>query len=132
MFSVLERIALYPQINLTGRHSDNNSVLLLLRMDLINLKLKSDIACPAANAFSYMRRGGNMSDLTLRQQNGILFIMVPNDVADRAGWTPGIRFNVTVEGEIVSLTPASRLPRGRKTLAHLLSGIDQSEFSYLN
>ncbi|NIG16147.1 antitoxin [Pantoea sp. Cy-640] len=73
-----------------------------------------------------------MTDLTLRQQNDILVITVPDDVADRAGWTPGIRLNVTVEGETVSLTPASRLPRGRKTLAHLLSGIDQREIRYLN
>lgn len=73
-----------------------------------------------------------MTDLTLHQQNGILIITVPDDVAVRSGWTPGIRLNVTVEGETVSLTPASCLPRGRKTLAHLLSGIDQSEISYLN
>lgn len=73
-----------------------------------------------------------MADLTLRQQYGILVITVPDDVADRAGWTPGIRLIVTVEGETVSLTPVSRLPRGCKTLAHLLSGIDQSELSYLN
>lgn len=73
-----------------------------------------------------------MTDLTLLQQNGILIITVSDDVADRAGWTPGIRLNVTVDGETVSLTPASRVPRGRKTLAHLLSGIDQSELSYLN
>lgn len=73
-----------------------------------------------------------MTDLTLHQQNGILIIMVPDDVAVRARWTPGIRLNVTVEGETVSLTPASHQPRSRKTLAHLLSGIDQSEISYLN
>lgn len=73
-----------------------------------------------------------MTDLTLHQQNGILIIAVPDDVAVRAGWTPGIRLNVIVEGETVSLIPASRLPSGRKTLAHLLSGIDQSEISYLN
>lgn len=73
-----------------------------------------------------------MADLILHQQNGILVITVPDDVAVRAGWMPGIRLNVTVEGETVSLTPASRLPRGRKTLAHLLSGIDQSEINYLN
>ncbi|MCT6592545.1 antitoxin [Pantoea dispersa] len=73
-----------------------------------------------------------MTDLSLRQQNGILVINVPDDVADRAGWTLGIRLNVTVEGETVTLTPASRLPRGRKKLVHLLSGIDQSETRYLN
>jgi antitoxin ChpS len=51
-------------------------------------------------------------------------------VADRTDWTPGIQLNVTVEGW--SLTPASRLPRGLKKLAHLLSGIDQSETRCLN
>jgi len=73
-----------------------------------------------------------MADLTLLQQNGILVITVPDDVAVRAGWMPGIRLNVTVEGETVSLTPALRLPHGRKTQAHLLSVIDLNEISYLN
>ncbi|QZY97572.1 AbrB/MazE/SpoVT family DNA-binding domain-containing protein [Pantoea dispersa] len=73
-----------------------------------------------------------MTDLTLRQQNDILVITVPDDVVDLAGWTPGIQLNVTVEGETVTLTPASHLPLGRKKLAHLLSGIDQSETHYLN
>ena len=73
-----------------------------------------------------------MTDLTLRQQNDILVITVTDDVADLAGWTLGTQLNVTVESETVALTPASRLPRGRKKLAHLLSGIDQDETRYLN
>lgn len=73
-----------------------------------------------------------MTDLTLRQQNDILVITVPDGVGDLAGWTPGIQLNVNVESETVALTRASRLPRGRKKLAHLLSGIDQSETRYLN
>ena len=68
----------------------------------------------------------------LRQQGGAVVLTIPSDIAARAGWTVGIELDVTAEGESVNIAPVARVPRGRRTVAQLLSGINQQEIQGYN
>ncbi|WP_370452853.1 antitoxin [Pantoea sp. Bo_2] len=57
----------------------------------------------------------------LCQQGGAVVLTIPSEIAARAGWTVGIELDVTAEGESVNIVPVTRVPRGRRTVAQLLS-----------
>jgi len=59
-------------------------------------------------------------------------VIIPSDIAARAGWTVGIELNVTAEDKSVQVVPVTRVPRGRRTVAQLLAGIDQQEIQGYN
>ncbi|WP_067704427.1 antitoxin [Erwinia sp. ErVv1] len=73
-----------------------------------------------------------MSLTRLRQQGGAVVLTIPSDIAARAGWSVGTVLDVTAEGEAVSIRPTGRIARGRKTVAQLLAGIDESEIRDFN
>ncbi|KAA5971669.1 MULTISPECIES: antitoxin [Pantoea] len=73
-----------------------------------------------------------MASTRLRQQGGAVVLTIPGDIAARAGWTVGIELDVTAEGESVHIVPVARVPRGRRTVAQLLAGIDQQEIQGYN
>lgn len=68
----------------------------------------------------------------LRRQGGAVIVTIPADVAEKMGWNIGIELAITPMGDGLQMLPASRIPRGRKTLAELLSSIDQDEVRELN
>ena len=68
----------------------------------------------------------------LRQQDEAVVLTIPSEIAARAGWTMGIELNVTAVGESVNIVPVARVPRGRRTVAQLLEGIDQQEIQDYN
>ena len=68
----------------------------------------------------------------LRQQGGAVVLTIPSDIAAKAGWTVGIELNVTAVGESVNIVPVARVPRGSRTIAQLLKGIDQQEIQGYN
>jgi antitoxin ChpS len=76
--------------------------------------------------------GGDMASTRLRQQGGAVVLTIPSEIAARAGWTVGIELDVTAEGESVNIVPVTRVPRGRRTVAQLLAGIDQQEIQQYN
>jgi len=73
-----------------------------------------------------------MASTRLRQQGGAVVLTIPSDIAAKAGWTVGIELDVTAEGESVNIVPVARVPRGRRTVAQLLAGIDQQEIQGYN
>ncbi|WP_410517786.1 AbrB/MazE/SpoVT family DNA-binding domain-containing protein (plasmid) [Pantoea allii] len=73
-----------------------------------------------------------MSVTKLRKQGRGLVLTIPDEVAERAGWTAGTLMNITTDGDAVNIRPSRRVPRGRKTVAQLLAGIDQDEIRLLN
>lgn len=73
-----------------------------------------------------------MASTRLRQQGGAVILTIPSEIAAKAGWAVGIELDVTAEGEAVSIRPSGRVARGRKTLAQLLAGIDETEVRALN
>ncbi|WP_205954646.1 AbrB/MazE/SpoVT family DNA-binding domain-containing protein [Pantoea stewartii] len=73
-----------------------------------------------------------MSITTLRQKGRGLVLTIPDEVAERAGWRAGTLMNISTDGDAVKIRPSRRVPRGRKTVAQLLAGIDQDEIRLLN
>ncbi|MSE15126.1 antitoxin [Pantoea agglomerans] len=73
-----------------------------------------------------------MASTRLRQQGGAVVLTIPSEIAARAGWTVGIELDVTAEGESVNIVPVTRVPRGHRTVAQLLAGIDQHEIQQYN
>lgn len=73
-----------------------------------------------------------MASTRLRQQGGAVVLTIPSEIAARAGWTVGIELDVTAEGDAVNIVPVARTPRGRRTVAQLLAGIDQEEIESYN
>lgn len=73
-----------------------------------------------------------MSVTKLRKQGRGLVLTIPDKVAERAGWRAGTPMNFTTDGNAVMIRPSRRVPRGRKTVAQLLAGIDQDEIRLLN
>lgn len=73
-----------------------------------------------------------MASTRLRQQGGAVVLTIPSEIAARVGWTVGIELDVTAEGESVNIVPVTRVPRGRRTVAQLLAGIDQQEIQQYN
>lgn len=68
----------------------------------------------------------------LRQQGGAVVVTIPGEVAALMGWTVGTLLKVDASGGAVSLTPAKRVARGRRTVTELLDGIDETEIAALN
>jgi antitoxin ChpS len=68
----------------------------------------------------------------LRQQGGAVVLTIPVDIAAQAGWSVGIELDVTASGNNINIAPISRVPRGRRTLEQILSGIDREEIQALN
>ena len=68
----------------------------------------------------------------LRQQGGAVVVTIPGEVAALMGWAVGTLLNVDASGGTVSLTPAKRVARGRRTVTELLEGIDETEIAALN
>lgn len=73
-----------------------------------------------------------MSLTRLRQQGGAVVITIPSDIAALMGWSVGSQLDVEASGNAISIKPAQRVARGRKTLAELLEGIDPHEMAELN
>ncbi|ECJ2221867.1 antitoxin [Salmonella enterica] len=73
-----------------------------------------------------------MSLTRLRQQGGAVVITIPSDIAALMGWSVGSQLDVEASGNTISIKPAQRVARGRKTLAELLEGIDPHEMAELN
>lgn len=73
-----------------------------------------------------------MSLTRLRQQGGAVVITIPSDIAADMGWQVGIKLEVNTSGDAISITPAGRVARGRKSLATLLAGIDEEEVRAYN
>lgn len=94
------------------------------RCDLVSLRGK---VCVTKS-----HTGGHMASTRLRQQGGAVVLTIPSDIAAKAGWTVGIELDVTAEGESVNIVPVARVPRGRRTVAQLLAGIDQQEIQGYN
>lgn len=73
-----------------------------------------------------------MAQTKLRKQGGAVVLTIPGDIAARAGWSVGTLLDVAADGEAVSIRPAGRGARGRKTLSQLLAGIDKEEIREFN
>ncbi|ECG8625465.1 antitoxin [Salmonella enterica subsp. diarizonae] len=73
-----------------------------------------------------------MSLTRLRQQGGAVVITIPGDIAALMGWSVGSQLDVEASGDAISIKPAKRTARGRKTLTELLEGIDRQEMSEFN
>lgn len=68
----------------------------------------------------------------LRQQGGAVILTVPNAVVAQMGWQAGHFVEIETQGDQVILRSHQRTPRGRKSVAELLKGIDHEEISTLN
>lgn len=68
----------------------------------------------------------------LRQQGGAVILTVPNAVIAQMGWQAGHFVEIETQGEQVILTAHRRTPRGRKSVAELLKGIDSQEMAQFN
>ncbi|EAR0241257.1 antitoxin [Salmonella enterica] len=73
-----------------------------------------------------------MSLTRLRQQGGAVVITIPSDIAALMGWSVGSQLEVEASGDAISIKPAKRAARGRKTLTELLEGIDPQEMAKFN
>ncbi len=73
-----------------------------------------------------------MSLTRLRQQGGAVILTIPSDIATNMGWQVGIKLDVKASGDTISIKPAGRVARGRKSLATLLQGIDEEEVRAFN
>lgn len=73
-----------------------------------------------------------MSLTRLRQQGGAVVITIPSDIAALMGWSVGSQLDVEASGDAISIKPAKRTARGRKTLTELLEGIDRQEMAEFN
>lgn len=68
----------------------------------------------------------------LCQQDGMFMLTLPDDIVAQAGWRVGMKLDVTAIDDAVNIKPVCRVPRGRKTVAQLLAGIDQEDISRLS
>lgn len=73
-----------------------------------------------------------MQTVKLRQQGGAMIVTIPRDLATDLGWTIGAELIVEKKGGSVNLTAVTHKPRGRLTVAQLLSQIDETEITELN
>ncbi|MQL50295.1 antitoxin [Photorhabdus khanii] len=73
-----------------------------------------------------------MAITRLRQQGGAVVVTIPSDVAAVTGWSVGIKLDVKTSGDGISIKPAGRIARGRKSLSELLQGIDETEVRTFN
>lgn len=73
-----------------------------------------------------------MQTVKLRQQGGAMIVTIPRELANGLGWSIGSELAVEKKGETVSFTAAKPKPRGRHTVAQLLSQIDTAEIDELN
>jgi len=48
------------------------------------------------------------------------------------GWTAGTTLIVSTNGNSVSMTPAKRVARGRRSVTEILQGIDSQEIASFN
>lgn len=68
----------------------------------------------------------------LRQQGGALVMTIPADLASVMGWSAGAQVEVRQSGCGITAQPVKRQPRGRKTIAELLEGINPEDMSACN
>ena len=68
----------------------------------------------------------------LRQQGGAVVVTIPGEIASLMGWVVGTMLKVKAHGDTVSITPAKRRARGRRSVAEILDGIDENEIASLN
>ncbi|EFZ3270554.1 AbrB/MazE/SpoVT family DNA-binding domain-containing protein [Shigella flexneri] len=73
-----------------------------------------------------------MQTVKLRQQGGAMIVTIPRDLAIDLGWSPGTELTVEKKVDSVNLRATEHKPRGRLTVAQLLSQIDESEITELN
>lgn len=68
----------------------------------------------------------------LRQQGGAVVVTIPGEIATAMGWTAGTTLIVSTNGNTVSMTPAKRVARGRRSVTEILEGIDSQEIASFN
>ncbi len=68
----------------------------------------------------------------LRQQGGAVVVTIPGEIASVMGWSPGTTLIVSAKGNAISMTPAKRVARGRRTVTSILEGIDAEEIADFN
>lgn len=68
----------------------------------------------------------------LRQQGGAVVVTIPGEIATAMGWTAGTTLIVSTNGNSVSMTPAKRVARGRRSVTQILQGIDSQEIASFN
>ncbi|WP_312227720.1 antitoxin [Pseudescherichia sp.] len=68
----------------------------------------------------------------LRQQGGAVVVTIPGEIATAMGWTAGTTLVVSTNGNSVSMTPAKRVARGRRSVTEILQGIDSQEIASFN
>lgn len=68
----------------------------------------------------------------LRQQGGAVVVTIPGEIATAMGWSAGTTLVVTANGNTVSMTPAKRAARGRRSVTEILEGIDENEIAGFN
>lgn len=68
----------------------------------------------------------------LRQQGGAVVVTIPGEIATAMGWTAGTTLIVSTNGNSVSMTPAKRVARGRRSVTEILQGIDSQEIASFN
>ncbi|MDC9581528.1 antitoxin [Xenorhabdus sp. PR6a] len=73
-----------------------------------------------------------MARTRLRQQGGAVVVTIPSDIATVMGWSVGMTLDVRSSGDTISIKPAGRIARGRKSLSELLQGIDETEVRAFN
>ncbi|MCE1713996.1 AbrB/MazE/SpoVT family DNA-binding domain-containing protein, partial [Enterobacter hormaechei] len=73
-----------------------------------------------------------MARTRLRQQGGAVVVTIPSDIATVMGWSVGMTLDVSSSGDTISIKPAGRIARGRKSLSELLQGIDETEVRAFN
>ncbi|OCJ26504.1 antitoxin [Serratia sp. 14-2641] len=73
-----------------------------------------------------------MSVTKLRQQGGAVVLTIPSDIAALMGWTVGTALDIAPNADGISIKPAARVARGRKTVAELLKSIDENEIAVFN
>ncbi|MDX7998582.1 antitoxin [Xenorhabdus sp. Reich] len=73
-----------------------------------------------------------MAITRLRQQGGAVVVTIPSDVATVMGWSVGMKLDIKSSGDTISIKPAERIARGRKSLSELLQSIDETEIRAFN
>lgn len=68
----------------------------------------------------------------LRQQGGAVVVTIPGEIATAMGWTAGTTLIVSTNGNSISMTPAKRVARGRRSVTQILQGIDSQEIASFN
>ncbi|MJS61859.1 antitoxin [Salmonella enterica subsp. enterica] len=63
----------------------------------------------------------------LRQQGGGVVVTIPAQILAAQGWKAGDPLGFASDGSDVRLIPAKRAPRGRRTVAQLVAGINPQD-----